>query len=352
MPVRTLLAGAAALMMVLVASAPAYAAPPSPTPTTVLSCAKLATAVQPSKAFASAISLRVPARTELDGTHQQLPTASVYQTAGALVCDWSNGRLRTSNRSTDGWIGVRLEFMTETGDAYAAWERWGGSTASAEHWDCLGAYGCFYSTGVGGDWLQIEVTGARSDAVGLSLARRISGALQLGLQTPYVRPTSSWPLGSSCEDVIPVYQFREAIGASRAIVYVPSPFPGPWMLDTAKERIPAPACWVGLADGSGTAAEIFTVPNGRWAFDEVRTALVRPSRLVALPGVPTLRAGDEAYIRCSSARSQCILDLLVADHWVQVDLYEPTGPGIPLITADRVTAARTIAQWIASTVYR
>jgi hypothetical protein len=351
MRARTLAAATAVFMMVIVAASPAHAAPPPPSPTTVMSCEKLAAAVKPTAAFAPATSLRIPARTELDGSHQQLPSASVFRTAGALVCEWSNGRLTTSNHSTDGWIGVRLEFMTNTGGAYAEWDRWFDGTISPEHWDCLGAYGCFYATNAGGDWLQIDVTGARSEAIGLSLARRISNALQLGLQGPYARPTSKWPLGSSCEDVIPVSRFSEAIRPSRRIVYVPSPIPAPSMIDTAKALVPAPACWVGTADGSDVAAEIFTVPNGRWAFDEVRTALVRPGPLVALPGIPTLRAGDEAYIRCAPARSQCILDLLVADHWVQVDLYEPLGPGTPLITTDRITAARTIAQWIALSVY-
>ncbi len=333
---RTLVAAAATVVVATLALTVGIAGPASaasaPVPTTNISCAKLASASNPTSAFATPITPQNPAVTEGEsrvlGGGEMMPSAQFIRAGGGLVCEWSNGTPYLPWTSGS-WVGVRIEFLQNAAADFARWDALGGPSGT-EQWLCFGGT-CQYMSLRGDDWLYATFTGMVSEASARTVGLRMRDALQLGTESPYLPPRPLLPIGTTCSGIVPLSGFATAIGATTTISYLPDP-PGwtPW--HAALRRTPSVLCSVSNPAGTMSVGLMQAIPNGRWAFEEVRPFLNEPGRLT--PFTPAaLRPGDQAFTRCNAVRSDCILDLLIADHWVQVEL----GP-TTLVRTDRMVA--------------
>lgn len=342
----TLVATLATLLLVATTSvSSASASVPPPASTSNIPCTKLASAVNPTKSFVTAVSLRNPAISETLGMGQLLPSADVIRAAGGVVCEWSNG-LPYTGVPGGAFVGVRLEFLHAAGAGYYT-SIPGFPAPTTPTSSFCGTRFCQYQSSVGGDWLMVSVHGARSDAVALSLAERINNAFQLGSEGTWAPVASAHPLGNKCETVIPSGAFRAAVGTTIPLSYFPDP-PGWSIWHEAIHRVPAPMCTLLTADGSAGPGWFRTLPSGSWGFDEVAPSLTAPGpmlpfTLVALP------AGDRAFVRCNASRTNCILDAIIAEHWVQVELWPDSAPRT--ISRPRMDALAEILRVIVSEIY-
>ena len=322
---------------------PASAAPP--VPSLNMDCTKLASATNPAAAFATPVTQRYAAVSEI-GVNPILPNAEVIKTAGGLACEWSNGLY------LDGWttapVGVRVEYLPYAASGYWRWAAvLGGTSTSPEHLLCITNY-CQFATSEGGDFLIVGVQNARSEAVAENLARRISTAIQLGATTPFVPPHYGAELDHTCDQIVRPAVWRAAVGASSALRTFDIP-PGWDVVNSAMLLARAPACSYEAAKGSGGAGLLSTMPGGRWSFILLSSLLTAPGPLTSIT-VPEMRPGDAAFTRCDAAHTHCILDALIATHWVQVNLLA-SDLGGDLIRADRLAALRPILSEIALQIY-
>ena len=111
------------------------------------------------------------------------------------------------------------------------------------------------------------------------------------------------------------------------------------------------ALWCDMADvtGSHAAGLVQALPGGRWAFALLRSSLTTPGALTAIR-VAGMRTGDKAFTRCDTTHSHCVLDALIATHWVEVDLW-PAVRGADLIRRDRLAASRLLLTEIVHQIY-
>jgi len=107
-------------------------------------------------------------------------------------------------------------------------------------------------------------------------------------------------------------------------------------------------CSLLTADGSAGPGWFRTLPSGSWGFDEVAPYLTAPGPMLAFTRV-TLPAGDRAYVRCNAARTDCVLDAIIAEHWVQVELWPDGKPRIT--TKPRLDALADILRSIVYEIY-
>lgn len=335
-------ASVSSLALIVGLAAPASAAPP--VSSTVMTCNKLAAATNPVAAFATPVSQRDPAVTEL-AVNPLVPGAEVIRTAGGLVCEWGNGVEIDGGRTTAP-VGVHVDFLPYAASGYWRWASWLGPATTPEVFSCHSGY-CQFATSAGGDFLIVGIQGSTSDAVAESLARRISTALQLGLKTPFVAPRYPDVLGPICDLVARPVVWSAATRAPAVRTFdVP---PGWTPVNSAMLLAKAPACSYDDVTGSHSAGLLSTVPGGRWAFALLRSRLTTPGPLTPIT-VTGMRAGDAAFTRCDVAHNQCILDALIATHWVEVNLLPRTGGG-DLIHADRLAALTPILEEIVLQIY-
>jgi hypothetical protein len=344
---RTLAAALTALALLATTSVTsASASVPPPVSTSNIPCTKLASAVNPTASFATAVSLRNPAIQETLGMAQQLlPSTDVIRAAGGVVCEWSNGRPFTGVPG-GAFVGVRVEFLHAASDGYWRWAGVFAPVTTPEVTTCSPGF-CQFMSSAGDDWLMVSVYGARSEPVAISLGERIRTALQLGSESTWAPVASAHPLGHSCEEVIPRDAFRAAIGTTTPLFYFPDP-PGWSILHEALHRVPAPMCSLLTADGSAGPGWFRTLPSGSWGFDEVAPYLTAPGPMLPFTRV-SLPAGDRAYVRCNSARTDCILDAIIAEHWVQVQLWPEGKPRT--IAKPRLDALADILRSIVYEIY-
>lgn len=343
----TLVAAFATLLLVATTSvSSASATVPPPASTSNIPCTKLASAVNPTKSFVTAVSLRNPAISETLGFGQQLlPSTDVIRAAGGVVCEWSNG-LPYTGVPGGAFVGVRVEFLHAASAGYYTGIPGFPAPTTPESSICFSRF-CQYSTAAGGDWLQVSVYGARSDAVAVSLGQRISTAFQLGSEGVWAPVASAHPLGNKCETVIPREAFRAAVGTTIPLSYFPDP-PGWSIWHEAIHRVPAPMCSLLTGDGSAGPGWFRTLPSGSWGFDEVAASLTLPGPMLPFTRV-ALPAGDRAFVRCNASKTDCILDAIIAEHWVQVELWPDGTPRT--ISRPRMDALADILRVIVSEIY-
>jgi hypothetical protein len=342
----TVVAAAAAIVLTLTGTVSSASAVTPPTSTLNIPCTKLASATNPAASFATPVSIRNPAISESLGFGQQLlPSTDVIRAAGGTVCEWSNGAPFTAIPGTAAFIGVRVEFMHGAESGYWRWASIGGVT-TPESSSCFTGF-CQFDSSAGGDWLSVQVYNARSETVALSLATRIRTAIQLGQERPWAPVASKYPLGRTCEEVLPASAFRAAVGSTTPLRYFADP-PGWSIWHEAIHTVPAPMCSFLTKDGSAGPGWFRTLPSGSWGFDEVVPTLTAPGTLIPITWVP-LRSGDRAYLRCNTTGTDCILDAIIAEHWIQVELWPETGTHT--ITRSRVAALLDILTALQAQVY-
>ena len=329
--------------LVLGLAGPVAAAPP--VPSLNMDCTKVASATNPAAAFATPVTQRYAAVSEL-AVNPILPSAEVIRTAGGLACEWSNGLYLDA--STAAPVGVRVEYLPYAASGYWRWAAvFGGTSTSPDSFFCVAHY-CQLATSEGGDFLIVGLQNARSEAVAESLARRINTAIQLGATTPFVAPHYAAELDHTCEQIVRPAAWRAAVNA----LAVPRTFPVPpgWgPVNSAMLVARAPACAYTDVTGSHGVGLLSTMPGGRWSFILLSSLLTAPGPLTPIR-VPEMRAGDTAFTRCDAAHEHCILDALIATHWVQVNLLSRADGG-DLIRADRLAALRPILSEIALQIY-
>jgi hypothetical protein len=340
-------AAAAAIVLVITGTTTGASATVAPPVSTLnIPCTKLASATNPPASFATPVSLRNPAISELLGYGQQLlPSTDVIRAAGGTVCEWSNGVPFPAVPGTASYIGVRVEFMHGAESGYWRWTSIGGVT-TPEFSTCFSGF-CQFDSAAGGGWLNVQVYNARSDAVALSLATRIRTAIQLGQERPWAPVATKYPLGRTCEEVLPASAFRSAVGSPVPLRYFADP-PGWSIWHEAIHKVPAPMCSFLTKDGSAGPGWFRTLPSGSWGFDEAASSITGPSALIPITWVP-LRSGDRAYLRCSPTGTDCILDAIIAEHWIQVELWPETGTHT--ITRSRVAALLDILTALQAQIY-
>ena len=329
--------------LVLGLAGPASAAPP--VPSLNMDCTKVASATNPVAAFATPVTQRYAAVSEL-AANPILPGAEIIRTAGGLACEWGNG-VALDGGWTSAPIGVRVEYLPFAASGYWRWASWG-SITTPDSFFCTTSNYCQLMSSEGGDFLYVGVQNARNEVVAQSLARRISTAIQLGATTPFVPPHYANELDHTCEQIVRPVAWRAAVGA----LAVPrtSPIPPGWgPVNNAMLIARAPACAYTDLTGAHGVGLLSTMPGGRWSFILLSSLLTTPGPLTPIT-VPGMRAGDAAFTRCDAAHEHCILDALIATHWVQVNLLSRADGG-DLIRADRLAALRPILSEIALQIY-
>jgi hypothetical protein len=343
---KTLAAAAASLLsLILVAGISAPASAGLPVPSTVMTCKKIVAATNPAVSFPTHIS-RVSAASDDEQSYGGIPDANFVQMAGGIACDYSNGRVLDNNQIGSG-IGFTVEYLPYAASGY---QRWNTAMTGPDDFYCWDDRpgDCLYMTSAGGDWLEIETYGARSDAVAEDLSRRISAALQLGLKTPYVLPTYASPLPRTCPALVSAAAWRAAVGSPMTLV-ASSREPGWTPALSGMGIVHGFTCeMIGIGGGHG-AGQVTALPGGRWAFAAVRSELTTPGPLTAMT-VAGMRAGDAAFTRCDALHAHCILDALIATHWVEIDLWS-NAVGGDLIHRDRLAASRSLLSDIVNQVY-
>lgn len=316
-----------------------------PIPSIVMTCAKLQSATNPAAAFDIPVALHAPAVQDIYYSPWRLPDADIIRTAGGIECQWSNGGLLDLGPDLDN-AGVLVQFLPGGEFGYdSRW--WGPPPIDPVTSDCDGFGVCQLNSNVGRDYLNVIVDRARDDATALDLAERISAALQLGLQRTFTPPTYAVPLHHTCDQLIRPVAFRAAIRSSMPLVS-----DGNWELsvpETASRMAGGLDCLYSSADDTQTAGTMQTMPGGRWAFASLRSRLIYPGALTPM-SVPGMRAGDAAFTRCDPGHSHCLLDALIATHWIEVEL-PPSEPGAALIRTDRLTAMRALLTELVLQVY-
>ena len=307
-----------AATVLAVTGAVSGAAAATPVSTSPLSCNKLATAASPARAFSVPVSTSNPAINELGVSNGRMPTTPVILAAGGLVCEWSNGLGYGTFSAPTGYVGVTVEFLHGAAAGYDRWATFSPAATGPEFWGCLAGGSCVLYSSVGGDWLTVSFVGARSEAAAYTVAQRISTAIQRAGERSWTPPASEFPLGAKCEQIVPMAALRAALGTSVVLDYRPS-LPGWSLYQEAANRIPAPLCIAVNSTGSYSGTQIRTIPGGEWAFNQLRASLTVPGRLTEFRDFP-LPDGDRAYIRCNAARTHCILDAILAGHWIQVQI--------------------------------
>ena len=329
--------------LVLGVVGPASAAPP--VPSLNMDCAKVASATNPVAAFTTPVTQRYAAVSEL-AANPILPSAEIIRTAGGLACEWGNG-VALDGGSTSAPVGVRVEYMPFTASGYWRWAS-GAWITTPENFFCTTSNYCQLMTSEGGDFLYVGVQNARNEVVAQSLARRMSAAIQLGDTTPFVAPPYAAELDHTCEQIVRPVVWRAAVGAAPALRTYP--VPPQWSpVRNAMLVARAPACAYADVTSVRGAGLLSTMPGGRWSFLILRPLLTTPGPLTAI-AVPEMRAGDTAFTRCDLAHTHCILDALIATHWVQVNLL-PLSDGGEVIRTDRLAALRPILSEIALQIY-
>jgi hypothetical protein len=335
------------LVLLVGVSAPASAAPP--VSSINLSCNKLAAATNPAASFSVPIAQRYSAAVE-ERTFDQIPDADIIQMAGGLDCDYSNGLL-AGQRDDSGAVGVNVQYLPYQAAGYWRWASSGlAPVTTPDSFFCFGitTSECQLETSVGGDWLSVEVQGATSDAIAEDLSYRISTALQLGQKTPYVPPIYATTLPHGCTTLIRPSVWRAAVGSPVPLVPFPAP-PGWSPMNQAELVNRSVFCDMDDAMGSASAGSVQTLPGGRWAFLALRSTLTTPGALTPI-SVPGMRTGDTAYTRCAPRQARCVLDALIATHWVEVDLWTAARGGT-LITTNRLAAMRPLLTEIVHQIY-
>jgi hypothetical protein len=317
-------------------------------PSININCDKLAAATNPLASFSTPVTQRYSALSE-ERDFGGIPDDNTVQMAGGLACEWSNG-LTLDPSSSGGGVGVRLQFLPYAAAGYWRWASVLGPITTPDNFGCtvLAVDSCQFMTSAGGDWLFVQVQNARSEAVAEDLARRISTALELGAKTPYVPPVYASPLPSTCDALIRPSKYRVAVGSPTPVVA----FTGPdgWSpVNSAMLANGALWCDMGDVTGSHGAGLVQALPGGRWAFALLRSSLTTPGPLTAIR-VDGMTTGDKAFTRCDATHSHCVLDALIATHWVEVDLWT-AARGADLIRRDRLAASRLLLAEIVHQIY-
>ncbi|MEO5920306.1 MAG: hypothetical protein ABIQ01_04105 [Pseudolysinimonas sp.] len=333
---------ASALAVLVGVAGPATAAPP--VPSTVMTCSKLAAATNPPASFPVPVSQRYAPATETRH-FPGIPSADVIRMAGGIVCEWSDGRILDGPGGVAS-VGIRVEYLPYAESGYWRWAAWGGITAP-ESLDCFIGY-CQLMSAAGGDFLYIGIEGASSDAVASDLAAAIRVALQLGLKTPYVRPTYATELDRTCDQIVRPVVWRAAVASPVGLRTFSIP-QGWSVVNSAMLATRAPACVYSDATGARAAGLMWTLPGGRWSFLTLAPLFTSPGPLTAI-SVPGMAPGDTAYTRCDTLHTHCILDALIATHWVQIDLAD-AGSGGGLIRTDRLAAMTPLLSEIVLQTY-
>ncbi len=339
--------GIVTLALLVGVSTPAAASPP--VSSINLNCTKLAAATNPSASFPTLISQRLSAAVE-ERTFDQIPDADIIKMVGGIDCDYSNGIL-AGQRDDSGAVGVNVQYLPYQAAGYRRWASSGlAPVTTPDDFFCFGitTSECQLETSVGGDWLSVEVQGATSDAVAEDLSYRISAALQLGQKTPYVPPLYATTLPHSCTTLIRPSVWRAAVGSPVPLVPFPAP-PGWSPMNQAELVNRSVFCDMDDSMGSQSAGSIQTLPGGRWAFVQLRSSLTSPGALTAIT-VPGMRSGDTAFTRCAPRQARCVLDALIATHWIEVDLWTSARGGT-LITTNRLAAMRPLLSEIVHQIY-
>jgi len=345
-PVAAIAAGFATLALVIGFASPAVASPP--VSSINLNCDKLAAAVDPPASFTVPVAQRY-ASASLERDFGGIPDTDYVQMAGGLACEWSNN-LPLAPGSSAGGVGVRVEYLPYAASGYWRWASVLGPVTTPDDFTCVSvpSDSCQFMSSAGGDWLFVEVQDASSEAVAEDLSRRISTALQLGQKTPYVPPVYATPLPHTCQTLIRPTVYGAAIGTRTPLVAWPAP-PGWSPVNSAMLINRGLFCEMDDATGSFGGGRIQALPGGQWAFALLRSSLTTPGPLTPLRAAG-MRAGDAAFTRCDATHRHCVLDALIATHWIEVDLL-PSTLGGDLITRDRLTASRLLLREIVGQIY-
>ncbi|TAL42524.1 MAG: hypothetical protein EPN91_08070 [Salinibacterium sp.] len=283
--------------------------------------------------------------------YNAIPDAEIIRQAGGLVCEWSNGLpIYDDSARSEGSVGVSVEYLPFAASGYWRWVVGDPALDPPETFNCL-PDSCILASSIGGDYLMVTIEGAISDAVAERLAHEIRVALQLGQKTPFVPPHYAAELDHTCDQIVRPVVWRAAVQTSTTLTTWPVDG-WEWRLTaSARAAVRAPGCeYSDLFDRYGAGA-LFTLPGGRWAFRHLRPLLTSPGALTPIT-VPGMQAGDTAYTRCDSSHTSCILDALIATHWVQVHLPGPRREdGGDLIRRDRLAAMSPILSEIVLQIY-
>ncbi len=318
-----------------------------PEPVIGVTCAELLPAAAVAAAFPDTLAVADAAHSTLaDGA--TIVAAYVARSLGGIACEWNNGQVYSDSRgSNPDYSGVRVIVLPNAG---AQWDRYVDYYGS----DGLGLFcseafapypvGCSGNDLVGGHWVDTTIFDASSAAAATTLHSTILAAV--GAAGPgadaWTAPADTLAIPSTCDAIVATSSVQSALGVAETLVA--SGPAGGWSLRAGADVNAAVVncSWL-YFDADAGVGNLRVLPAGSWAWAEAYPALTVPAAPEPLV-VAGLEADDEAWIRCASGNTECVIDLVVGGNWLEFEIWAEDG--LARVTADRRAGASTIAQAI------
>ena len=365
---------AAAIAAALVACAPSDLAPPaspapaaspgatptasasaaaalSPQPIIDLTCAELLADSTVAAQFAVPVVPADAAISMMTASFFVMASAYFVRSLGGLACEWNNGESYTSSRGYNpAYVGYRVLVLPDAGSQWTKYIDTYGPEGAGQYCDSAlaGLLRCESNDLVGDVWIEIETFGVTSDAAAAALRTSVIDGVSAAATVAQVwaPPAGTLPLPTDCGGLVPFSIVTSAVGSTSPIA---SYFGGGgWSLDAgAFVNAGVVSCSWANEDSDQGPGGIRSLAAGAWAWNEARPAMTTPGTPALLP-IAGLEGSDQAWIRCTPANTECVVDLVIGGNWIEFFLFQDNGVG--LFISDLRGAATTIAQGVVATL--
>ena len=277
-----------------------------------------------SNLFASSVELQ-PFVTNNELALNTGPISYALQQLGGIECEWSNGQpardeVQTANPE---YVGATLRVFPDAAEEWQEWAEYysvSGDRSSACASD--GETPCEINALSGSTWVQLtvggpadaEATGAAMDTV---LAAIDSAAPSESQWSP---PAGTVELANDCAQFFSAADVQSLLGMDTEI-FLDGRDGGDSLIAQSWEAAGTSGCpWI-VSELTGLGGSHSWLEGGDWAFDVERERRTEQPTELAATG---LEEGDSAWVDCAAADQACILDVIVAHDWIQVELTPST----------------------------
>lgn len=302
---------------------PSPSSSPAPEPATFdrvdLECDEVESPDELSDVLGTAVAPRDPLAT-YSGASGMIPRLAYVLAAGGLVCEWSNGVANAPVLGTPpDYIGIEVQVLPVSAEEWNYFAEYYGITGTRiEHCDGLG---CTLDDYTNGYWTSVMVHGEMDPT---AMAERLRQVVQvvapLPSPDPYVAPPTDFALAQlACDDYLSAEDVQAAIRTSAPLEVEGEG--GGWSL-WASALVTVGGGWCGFS-GASQHVGVLTMAGGAATADATLAVSTAPS----VPQPLEVDGATSGTIRCGSDEAQCIVDLIIGGHWMQVvaEDYDPAS---------------------------
>ena len=304
----------------------------APTPLVNLSCDDLTSTAEVQKAYPGVplVATTDLADGDLAGVGNALPVSYYVRADGGVECLWDTKPVDNYQFTGKPNPSFEINVVFNAGAAWAAYQK--GAFFTGNNYGACDVGICQTDDFVNNTWIDIlelePNQNHQSDVVQAVEKSAINAVKSGGVAAALpAAPAGTLALGTQCPDFIADSDVQSALGSSGSVV---SSTPTAYLedestfstWDAAQSAMhDKPCVW---KSGGKKIGALNWIPAGAWAWKEAQThsLIDGPAQPLTVAG---LHSGDGAWVRCDTAQTSCIADLVIGGNWIEASLAK-TGP--------------------------